>query len=78
MPAGSVVVRDLRVWHRGMPNDAEELRIMLAAVYFRQFHHLPDTLVTPPPLPQSILESYSERERRLFRYSAAIPDEASP
>ena len=33
MPAGSVVVRDLRCWHRGMANHTTIQRVMIAQVY---------------------------------------------
>ena len=32
MPVGSVVLRDLRAWHRGMPNNADYPRTMFALV----------------------------------------------
>ena len=71
MPAGSVVVRDLRCWHRGMPNRTQTIRTMTAMVYFRQFHHLPDTMgVFHPKVPQEIWDGMSERARRLYRYNA--------
>lgn len=31
---GSIVLRDLRLWHAGMPNPTNETRIMLAIVYY--------------------------------------------
>ena len=31
---GSLVIRDLRLWHAGMPNRSEEVRVMLAMVHF--------------------------------------------
>ena len=30
IPKGSVIVRDLRLWHAGMPNLSQEIRVMLA------------------------------------------------
>lgn len=30
IPKGSVVVRDLRLWHAGMPNYSNDIRVMLA------------------------------------------------
>ena len=30
IPKGSVIVRDLRLWHAGMPNLSNEIRVMLA------------------------------------------------
>jgi hypothetical protein len=35
--AGSIVLRDLRVWHRGVPNTSAHRRTMLALVYHRAF-----------------------------------------
>jgi hypothetical protein len=35
--AGSIVLRDLRVWHRGVPNTSAHRRTMLAIVYHRGF-----------------------------------------
>jgi ectoine hydroxylase-related dioxygenase (phytanoyl-CoA dioxygenase family) len=30
IPKGSIVVRDLRLWHAGMPNYSQDIRVMLA------------------------------------------------
>ena len=35
MPAGSVLVRDIRTWHRGTPNRSETARPNLAMIYSR-------------------------------------------
>ncbi|KAF2473710.1 phytanoyl-CoA dioxygenase family protein [Lindgomyces ingoldianus] len=35
---GSVVVRDLRLWHGGMPNLTEEPRVMLALIHFAPWY----------------------------------------
>lgn len=70
MPAGSVVVRDLRCWHQGMPNRTQTIRTMTAMVYFRQFHHLPDQAEAfRNTVPQSTWEAMSEKARHLYRYS---------
>ena len=42
-PAGSIVIRDMRTWHRGMANTTNESRTMLSLVYYRQYA-LPDNL----------------------------------
>jgi ectoine hydroxylase-related dioxygenase (phytanoyl-CoA dioxygenase family) len=36
-PAGSIIIRDLRLWHRGTPNLTREPRIMLSLVYKRNW-----------------------------------------
>jgi ectoine hydroxylase-related dioxygenase (phytanoyl-CoA dioxygenase family) len=35
IPVGAIALRDLRVWHRGMPNQSADVRTMLAVVYQR-------------------------------------------
>ncbi|KAK4198909.1 phytanoyl dioxygenase [Triangularia verruculosa] len=35
---GSIVLRDLRLWHAGMPNKSEEVRIMLAMIHFAPWY----------------------------------------
>src|SRR5215475_4961025 len=49
VPAGSLVLRDVRLWHRGTPNRSGQRRSMLALVYSRSWmvsHTLPiDDLV---------------------------------
>ena len=67
MPAGSVVVRDMRMWHRGMPNTTDALRIMLAPVYT---HPLLGSDAPTVTVPQGLWEDYSERTRNLCRYNA--------
>ena len=67
--AGSLVLRDLRVWHRGMPNRADYARPMLAIVYARGW------VVQEPPLsiPQATWDDWSERTRRIFRRNTVVP-----
>ncbi|KAI1383646.1 uncharacterized protein F4822DRAFT_83604 [Hypoxylon trugodes] len=35
---GSIVVRDLRLWHAGMPNLSSEVRVMLAMIHFAPWY----------------------------------------
>ncbi|KAH6685417.1 hypothetical protein F5X68DRAFT_135924 [Plectosphaerella plurivora] len=35
---GSIVIRDLRLWHAGMPNLTEEVRVMLAMIHFAPWY----------------------------------------
>ena len=34
IPAGSVLIRDMRLWHRGMPNHSEQARPMIAMIHW--------------------------------------------
>lgn len=38
---GSLVVRDLRLWHAGMPNHSDEVRVMLAMIHFASWYRNP-------------------------------------
>jgi ectoine hydroxylase-related dioxygenase (phytanoyl-CoA dioxygenase family) len=35
---GSIVLRDLRLWHAGMPNMSDEVRVMLAMIHFAPWY----------------------------------------
>lgn len=69
MPAGSVVVRDMRCWHRRMPNRTQTLRSMLALVYFRRLHHVPDDPgIFRGTVPQGVWDQMSDRSREVYRF----------
>ena len=61
--AGSVVIRDLRMWHRGMPNDSNQIRTMLALVYQRGFTAVNKRL----DIPRDTWESWPDQARQIFR-----------
>lgn len=35
---GSIVIRDLRLWHAGMPNTTSDIRVMLAMIHFAPWY----------------------------------------
>ncbi|KAH7013264.1 hypothetical protein EDB80DRAFT_367111 [Ilyonectria destructans] len=35
---GSIVIRDLRLWHAGMPNSTRDIRVMLAMIHFAPWY----------------------------------------
>lgn len=35
---GSIIIRDLRLWHAGMPNMSDEVRVMLAQIHFANWY----------------------------------------
>lgn len=74
MPAGSIALRDLRGWHRGMPNNADYPRTMFALIYKRGW--LSHSVIS---VPQSTWEGWSERAKRVYRRNTTVPDaEHSP
>lgn len=38
---GSIIIRDLRLWHAGMPNRSDEVRVMLAMIHFAAWYRNP-------------------------------------
>ncbi|KAK4574117.1 hypothetical protein LTR86_001878 [Recurvomyces mirabilis] len=38
---GSIVIRDLRLWHAGMPNTTQDVRVMLAMIHFAPWYRNP-------------------------------------
>ncbi len=69
MPAGSIVVRDMRCWHRAMPNRTQIVRPMLALVYFRRFHHLPDAPnIFNARISEEIWTTLPEETKEIYRF----------
>lgn len=64
MPAGSLLIRDMRAWHRGTPNRADHARPNLALIYSRPWLR---THYPPIGIPTADYEALSERARHLFR-----------
>ena len=67
MPAGSLLLRDLRMWHRGTPNESDEPRPNLAFIFARNW------LATKYPkirIPQGTYDGLSEAAQQLFRLEA--------
>ena len=64
MPAGSLLLRDMRMWHRGTPNRADHARPNLALIYSRPWlkTHYP-----PIAIPADTYAGLSERAKHLFR-----------
>jgi ectoine hydroxylase-related dioxygenase (phytanoyl-CoA dioxygenase family) len=65
MPAGSLLLRDMRMWHRGTPNRADHARPNLALIYSRPWL---DIHYPPIRIPGATYDGLSERAKRLFRY----------
>jgi ectoine hydroxylase-related dioxygenase (phytanoyl-CoA dioxygenase family) len=66
MPAGSFLVRDTRVWHRGTPNRSSTRRSMLALVFSRSWYRA-DML----PMAKSARDGLTEPVKSLFRMACA-------
>lgn len=71
MPAGSMLVRDLRMWHRGTPNNSAGMRPNLAVVYTRRWYRFGQAEVgtMPPRVSAETWASWSPEIRQLFRFA---------
>ncbi|PWN33532.1 phytanoyl-CoA dioxygenase [Meira miltonrushii] len=56
---GSLLVRDLRLWHAGMPNTTDEIRIMLAMIHFAPWYRQRMKL----DLPKSLKMLFEQQSR---------------
>ena len=66
--AGSLVLRDMRMWHRGMPNRTQTIRTMLAVVYNRLFYDFNRKL----DIPSQVWGRLSEEAREIFRFNSVV------
>lgn len=64
LKAGSLLLRDLRMWHRGTPNRSAAPRPHLAVVYTRPWYRFE---LDGPRLTRAQFEGLSERGKRLLR-----------
>lgn len=69
MPAGSLLLRDLRLWHRGTPNRSSSPRPHLAVVYVRGWYRFEQQ---PPAIPAAAWETLPEAHRALLRHARRI------
>lgn len=69
VPAGAIALRDLRVWHRGMPNNSQRSRAMLAVVYHRAWlgWRAPSLQV-----PKSTWDGWPEEVRDVFALAPVV------
>jgi ectoine hydroxylase-related dioxygenase (phytanoyl-CoA dioxygenase family) len=66
LKAGSVLLRDLRMWHRGTPNRSDRPRPHLALVYVRPWYRFEQQV---PSVSRAAYEALPESDRRLLRYA---------
>jgi ectoine hydroxylase-related dioxygenase (phytanoyl-CoA dioxygenase family) len=71
MPAGSLLLRDTRMWHRGTPNNSPGMRPNLAVVYTRPWYRFgqADVGTMPPRVSAATWNSWSPGMQKLFRFA---------
>jgi Phytanoyl-CoA dioxygenase (PhyH) len=70
-PAGSLIMRDLRLWHRGTPNRTTQIRPMIAVVYSRPWYRFgPSEVGYPEPrIRRDDYDHWPAGVRTLFRFA---------
>ena len=72
MPAGSVVVRDMRCWHRAMPNYTDQVRPMTAMVYFHRLHNVLGAQGAIERrgcgISDTVWQQFAERSQQIYRF----------
>lgn len=66
MPAGSLLIRDLRMWHRGTPNRSDAARPNMALIYNRPWYTR-DHVSPRINISQEAYETLSDTGKHLFR-----------
>jgi ectoine hydroxylase-related dioxygenase (phytanoyl-CoA dioxygenase family) len=76
MPKGSLLIRDLRMWHRGTPNNSDHVRPNVALIYARPWWKggYQKTL----GITRDKYEALSDRAKQLFRFEEIKEDTAQP
>ena len=69
LKAGSALIRDLRMWHRGTPNRSAASRPHLALVYVRPWYRFEQEV---PSLTRPAYDALSERAQKLLRYARIL------
>ena len=76
VPQGSVIIRDMRIWHRAMPNKSTKPRCMLSLVYRKGTLGLSSTNGLGP-LPKFLKERLSPNAQKLYR-ALTYPEHIDP
>jgi hypothetical protein len=71
---GSVVIRDLRLWHAGLSNPSPNPRIMLAFVHTPWWYKCPAKVVLPQAA-QELVESWAKTDTPVIYDAHYVPEE---
>jgi ectoine hydroxylase-related dioxygenase (phytanoyl-CoA dioxygenase family) len=76
LPKGSLLIRDPRMWHRGTPNNSDQIRPILALSYARFWWrgYYQNTLA----IKEEVYEALSERGKELVRYEELVGPSLKP
>ena len=54
IPKGALILRDLRLWHAGMPNRTADVRVMLVTIHFPAWYRTEQKVLLPESLKSKI------------------------
>ena len=72
LPKGSIIIRDVRMWHRGTPSYSDQIRPNLAIVYSRGWYAGDGFPQTSLNITREKYEALSERAKRLYRFEKLV------
>jgi hypothetical protein len=65
LPKGTIVIRDPRMWHAGIPNQTDETRVMLSQMFFAKWYRNRLRLVLPAEC-KSVIEEWEKEGLAVF------------
>jgi ectoine hydroxylase-related dioxygenase (phytanoyl-CoA dioxygenase family) len=70
LPKGSILLRDLRIWHRGTPNNSDSIRPLMTLIYARPWWrgHYQETLA----IKKDVYETLSDRAKEMVRFEKLL------
>ena len=78
MPRGALIIRDIRMWHRGSPNVSDVIRPNVALIYGRGWWDAAQSYPQGPlGITRDIYPGLSERAKKLFRFEPLVDDEVA-
>merc|ERR1712046_182393 len=76
LPAGSVIVRDVRAWHGGTPNVSDEIRCIPNVEFYAPWFR--DVADTQPCTPREIFDELSDHGKHICRQIVVDPGASLP
>ncbi len=75
MSKGSLLIRDVRMWHRGTPNNSDQIRPNIGLIYAREwwdgYYYPQDTL----GITEAEFSKLSDEAKKLFRFETLVQAE---
>lgn len=73
LPKGSLIIRDIRIWHAGRPNFTDEPRAMIGLAWFAKWYESPIRMAFPESI-KKIIESWKNEVAFVVDYVSGEMD----